>query len=73
MKGNRMRKYVGLTLGLTLICTVGFFAISGTNVFGQFIPEKPYVTGEPAGNTSNLTFVTRGEIKREAREVKRSR
>lgn len=58
MKGNRMRKYVGLTLGLTLICTVGFFAISGTNVFGQFIPEKPYVTGEPAGNTSSLTFVT---------------
>ncbi|MCH5252312.1 MAG: hypothetical protein J1F22_05000 [Lachnospiraceae bacterium] len=60
MKGNRKRKYIGLTLGLTAICTVGFLAVSVTNVFGQFIPKAPYVADEPDGYSSSIQVTDEG-------------
>lgn len=58
MKKRKVGKYLGLTLGCTVVCATAFFALSATNVFGQFIPDKPYVTGGPAGNTAELITVT---------------
>lgn len=69
MKKNIFHKYVGLTLGLTVLCTVGLLAGTVYNVFGQFTPKKPYVNqveeegdtkGDPLpdGLTSSLITVT---------------
>lgn len=68
MKKNIFRKYIGLTLGLTVLCTVALLTGTVYHVFGQFVPEKPYVKqveegdnkGDPSpeGLTSSFTTVT---------------
>lgn len=65
---NIFRKYFGLTVGLTVLCTAGLLAGTVYNVFGQFVPQKPYVNqveegdskGEPLpdGLTASLNTVT---------------
>lgn len=68
MKKNIFRKYIGLTLGLTVLCTGALLTGTVYHVFGQFVPEKPYVKqveegdnkGDPLpeGLTSSFTTVT---------------
>lgn len=57
-----MRKNVGkkirIMLGVIVVCVTAFWILYSNNVFGQFIPDKPYVTDAPQGNTSALTAVT---------------
>ena len=47
MTKRRAGKYVGIIAALTVICTLSFWALSVSNVLGKFVPEEPYVTGEP--------------------------
>lgn len=39
-------KYAGITMALAVVCTVAFFALWKTNVFGKFEAKEPYVTGD---------------------------
>lgn len=68
MKKNIFLRYMGLTAGLVILCTAGLLAGTVYDVFGQFIPKKPYVNqveegdlkGDPLpdGLTSSLDVVT---------------
>lgn len=59
MTKRRVGKYVGIIAALTVICTLSFWAISTTNVLGKFVPEEPYVTGEPEV-LSGITVTSEG-------------
>ena len=39
-------KYAGITMALAVVCTVAFFALWKTDVFGKFEAKEPYVTGD---------------------------
>lgn len=39
-------KYAGLTVSLALVCTLVFFVLWKTDVFGKFQAEEPYVVGD---------------------------
>lgn len=43
---KRWIKYAGITMALAVVCTVAFFALWKTDVFGKFEAKEPYVTGE---------------------------
>ena len=58
MTKRRVGKYVGIILALTVVCTLSFWAIATSNVFGKFVPEEPYVTGEPETLDENGVIVT---------------
>ena len=58
MTKRRVGKYVGIILALTVVCTLSFWAIATSNVFGKFVPEEPYVTGEPEILDENGVIVT---------------
>lgn len=47
MRKRKSGKYIGMVFVFMVICTVAFWALSAGNVLGKFVPEEPYVTGEP--------------------------
>lgn len=55
MRKRKSGKYIGMVFVFMVICTVAFWALSAGNVLGKFVPEEPYVTGEPE---SASVFVT---------------
>lgn len=47
MRKRKAGKYIGVVFAFTVICTAAFWALSAGNVLGKFVPEEPYVTGQP--------------------------
>lgn len=47
MRKRKSGKYIGVVFAFTVICTAAFWALSAGNVLGKFVPEEPYVTGQP--------------------------
>lgn len=47
MRKRKSGKYIGVVFAFMVICTVAFWALSAGNVLGKFVPEEPYVTGQP--------------------------
>lgn len=51
-------KYAGITMALAVVCTLAFFALLKTDVFGKFEAKEPYVTGEAI--RKGVTVTTEG-------------
>lgn len=51
-------KYAGITMAMAVVCTVAFFALWKTDVFGKFEAKEPYVTGDAI--RKGVTVTTEG-------------
>ncbi|MCH5265664.1 MAG: hypothetical protein J1F02_07170 [Lachnospiraceae bacterium] len=58
MRKRRIGKYVGLTLGCTVICVAVFLALQANQVFGKFVSQEPYVEGMP--ETASVVVTSEG-------------